>query len=303
MLLVLIIMAVFMGASNSIRELVKEREVYRRERAVGLSTTAYLGSKVLVLSAITAVQAAVLTGIGLLGRFPASGALFTHAAWLEMIVTVAALAVASAMLGLVLSALVDNADKTLPPLVVLVMANLVFTGGLLALADKVGLNQISWLFPARWGFAAAAATTDLNHVMGSDTAGGTRRRVWSSTPCGSTAAAPTSSTSPGSSCWASFALVITALLLRRLDPRRPSRRPPATASFVVATAIGQPHVATATSLPQAPTERGNHQQGERRYRSRASASSRKRAGPAPQARSGIAARRASSKCGESKRGS
>ncbi|HEX6872287.1 MAG TPA: FHA domain-containing protein, partial [Micromonosporaceae bacterium] len=170
--LVLIIMAVFMGASNSIRELVKEREVYRRERAVGLSTTAYLGSKVLVLSAITAMQGAVLTGVGLLTRFPTSGALFTHAAWLEMMITVAATAVASAMLGLALSALVDNADKTMPPLVVLVMANLVFTGGLLALADKVGLNQLSWLFPARWGFAAAAATTDLNHVMGSDTPAG-----------------------------------------------------------------------------------------------------------------------------------
>src|SRR6185503_2292535 len=165
-LLVLVLMGLFMGASNSIRELVKEREIYRRERAVGLSTTAYLGSKVLVLSAITAVQAVVLTGIGLATRFPASGALFTSAGWLEMMVTVATMAVASAMIGLIISALVDNADKTLPPLVVFVMANLVFTGALLALADKVGLNQLSWLFPGRWGFAASAATTDLNHVLG-----------------------------------------------------------------------------------------------------------------------------------------
>src|SRR6185295_13192356 len=99
---VLVIMGIFMGASNSIRELVKEREVYRRERAVGLSTTAYLGSKVLVLSAITAMQGAVLTGVGLLTRFPDSGAFLSHAAWLEMIVTVAATEVASAMIGLAL---------------------------------------------------------------------------------------------------------------------------------------------------------------------------------------------------------
>ena len=223
-LLVLVIMGLFMGASNSIRELVKEREVYRRERAVGLSTTAYLGSKVLVLSAITAVQAVVLTGIGLLTRFPASGALLTHAAWLEMMVTVAALAVASAMLGLVFSALVDNADKTLPPLVVFVMANLVFTGGLLALGDKVGLNQLSWLFPARWGFAAAAATTDLNHVMGSDTPAGQAQglvvdSLWEHS--GGTYLIDLA----GLLVLGIVSLVVTALLLRRLDPQRPSRRP------------------------------------------------------------------------------
>jgi ABC transport system ATP-binding/permease protein len=223
-LLVLVIMGLFMGASNSIRELVKEREVYRRERAVGLSTTAYLGSKVLVLSAITAAQAAVLTSIGLLTRFPTDGALFTSAAWLEMIITVATMAVASAMIGLIISALVDNADKTLPPLVVFVMANLVFTGGMLALADKVGLNQLSWLFPGRWGFAAAAATTDLNHVIGSDTPAGEAQGLVVD-PLWEHNASTYLIDLVGLIVLGVVSLVVTGLLLRRLDPQRPSRRP------------------------------------------------------------------------------
>lgn len=225
-LLVVVIMACFMGASNSIRELVKEREIYRRERAVGLSTTAYLGSKVLVLSAITAVQGVVLTGVGLLTRFPSNGALFTHAAWFEMMIAVVALAVASVMIGLIFSALVDNADKTMPPLVVFVMANLVFTGGLLALTGKAGLNQLSWLFPTRWGYAALAATVDLNQVTGADTPNGQANGLrvdplWEH------------------SGWTYIldiaalvvlgfvALVVTALLLRRLDPQQPGNRPAA----------------------------------------------------------------------------
>jgi hypothetical protein len=244
-LLVLIIMGVFMGASNSIRELVKEREVYRRERAVGLSTTAYLGSKVLVLSAITALQAAVLTGIGLLTRFPDSGALFKNAAWLEMIVTVAALAVASAMFGLVLSALVDNADKTLPPLVVLVMANLVFTGGLLALADKVGLNQVSWLFPGRWGFAAAAATMDLNHVMGSDTEAGKAQGLVVDALWEHRGRAYVIDLA-GLLVLGVVCLVVTALLLRRLDPQRPEPSTGDRAPVVVAT--GATAIGTSASI-------------------------------------------------------
>jgi hypothetical protein len=141
-----------------------------------------------------------------------------------MMITVAATAVTSAMLGLTLSALVDNADKTMPPLVVFVMANLVFTGGLLALADKAGLNQVSWLFPARWGFAAAAATTDLNKVMGSDTTAGKAQSLvvdslWKHS--GSTYLLDL----VGLLVLGLVSLVVTALLLRRLDPRRPNRRP------------------------------------------------------------------------------
>ncbi len=223
-LLVLTIMAVFMGTSNSIRELVKEREVYRRERAVGLSTTAYLGSKVLVLSAITALQGAVLTGVGLLTRFPAEGALIAGAPWLEMMITVAATAVTAAMLGLIFSAMVDNADKTMPPLVVFVMANLVFTGALLALADKAVLNQLSWLFPARWGFAATAATTDLNHVMGSDTPAGQAQGLVVDALWKHSAGAYLTNLA-GLVTLGIIALIVTALLLRRLDPQRRNRPP------------------------------------------------------------------------------
>ncbi|EFC81481.1 hypothetical protein FrEUN1fDRAFT_5368, partial [Parafrankia sp. EUN1f] len=47
-LVVLVLCACFMGMANSVREIVKERHIYRRERTIGLSPAAYLGSKVIV---------------------------------------------------------------------------------------------------------------------------------------------------------------------------------------------------------------------------------------------------------------
>lgn len=66
-LLILCVGGVLTGAANAVRELVKERVIYQRERAVGLSRSAYLMSKVVVLGAVTVVQAVVLTLVALLG--------------------------------------------------------------------------------------------------------------------------------------------------------------------------------------------------------------------------------------------
>jgi hypothetical protein len=81
---------------------------------------------------------------------------------LELILGVAVLAIASMTLGLVVSAVVNSSDKTMPVLVLLSMAQVILSGGLLTLS--VGLNQISWLTPARWGFAATSSTVNLNAI-------------------------------------------------------------------------------------------------------------------------------------------
>jgi ABC-type multidrug transport system ATPase subunit len=162
-LVVLMLCACFMGMANSVREIVKERDIYRRERTIGLSRTAYLGSKVVVLTGITAVQCVVFTLIGLLGRTPPEAAVL-GSPLLECLVAIIVAALASMMIGLFISTLVDNADKTMPFLVLVTMAQLVLSGGLITVSNQIGLAQLSWLAPARWGFAATAATDDLNVV-------------------------------------------------------------------------------------------------------------------------------------------
>jgi hypothetical protein len=45
-----------------------------------------------------------------------------------------------------------------------VMLSIVFAGGLIPVTGRVGLDQLSWVVPARWGFAASASTVDLRHI-------------------------------------------------------------------------------------------------------------------------------------------
>jgi hypothetical protein len=211
--------------ANSVREIVKERPIYRRERAIGLSITAYLGSKVIVLTLITAPQALLFTLIGVLGRTPGDGVL--GPSLVEVLVAVIVTALASAMLGLVVSTLVDSADKTMPLLVLLTMAQLVVSGGLVPITGKVGLQQVSWIFPARWGYAAVGSSIDLNRVLRT---GDSHFKTGPSDPLWNHAASTYLTDVVYCLVIGLVAVLVCAALLRRGDPK--SVRQPAPAGSV-----------------------------------------------------------------------
>ncbi|MFD3695496.1 FHA domain-containing protein [Streptomyces sp. NPDC058646] len=166
-LLILCVGGVLTGAANAVRELVKERTIYRRERAVGLSRSAYLMSKVVVLGAITTAQAVVLTQVGLFGvdlSAPGGRGVFLPPL-AEITVVVALLAFTAMMLGLLVSALVGKEEVTMPLLVLLAIVQVVFCGALLPLDGAPVLGQLAWLVPSRWALGAMAGTVDLGALV------------------------------------------------------------------------------------------------------------------------------------------
>ena len=170
LLLVLVISTCLAGMANSVREFVKERAIYVREHAAGVSAGTYLASKVLVLGVISAVQAVFVVGIGLGGRrLPPSGAFLANLPFAELLLAAAVLSVVSMCLGLLVSSLVSTSEKAMPVLVLVTMVQVVLSGGVFPLAGMAGLSQLSWVSPSRWGMGALAATTRLNilNPMGS----------------------------------------------------------------------------------------------------------------------------------------
>ncbi|MEU5340592.1 MULTISPECIES: FHA domain-containing protein [unclassified Streptomyces] len=169
-LLILCVGGVLTGAANAVRELVKERVIYQRERAVGLSRSAYLMSKVVVLGTITVLQAVVLTLVALLGvdlNAPGGeGVLMSPL--VEITVAVALLSFTAMMLGLLVSALVRKEEVTMPLLVLLAIVQVVFCGALLKLDGVPGIEQLSWLVPSRWALGAMAGTIGLARLVPGD---------------------------------------------------------------------------------------------------------------------------------------
>lgn len=160
-LIVLVVGAALMGATLSIRELVGERPVYRREHAVGLSPWAYLLSKVVVLGLLVAVQCSLFTLLALLGQPGPDHALVLGNGVLEVTVAVAAVGFTMTVAGLAVSATATSTDQAMPALAALVMPQLVLCGGLFTIAGRAGIEQVSWFLPARFGYAATAATVGL----------------------------------------------------------------------------------------------------------------------------------------------
>ncbi|WP_369243989.1 FHA domain-containing protein [Streptomyces sp. R41] len=166
-LLILCIGGVLTGAANAVRELVKERVIYQRERAVGLSRSAYLMSKIVVLGTITVVQAVVLSLVALFGvdlNAPGGKGVLMPPL-LEITVAVALLAFAAMMLGLVVSAAVTKEEVTMPLLVLLAIVQVVFSGALLKLDGVPGMEQLAWFVPARWALGAMAGTVGLARIV------------------------------------------------------------------------------------------------------------------------------------------
>ncbi|MFJ3583159.1 FHA domain-containing protein [Streptomyces sp. NPDC090127] len=169
-LLILCVGGVLTGAANAVRELVKERTIYRRERAVGLSRSAYLMSKVVVLGLITVVQSVVLTLVALIGvplNVPGGKGVLMPPL-VELTLAVALLSFTAMMLGLFVSALVRKEEVTMPLLVLLAIVQVVFCGALLTVTGTPVLEQLAWLVPSRWAFAAMGATIDIGATAPSD---------------------------------------------------------------------------------------------------------------------------------------
>ena len=166
-LLVVVLSTTWLGASNAIREIVKERAIVQRERAIGLLPSAYVASKALVLCALTVLQTLILVPIALARQGgPDSGSLI---AWPlgELLVAAALAGLAGMALGLLISSLATTVDRAMSILpIVLIVQLLLALGGLFPdLIDKPVLQQASYVAGTQWAFSAGASTIDMGHLQ------------------------------------------------------------------------------------------------------------------------------------------
>ena len=168
-LAVLVIGAVVMGTALGIRDFLGEQRIFRREQANGLSASALLVAKIIVYSLVAIVQIAIMTTAVVVGKgAPTQGAAVlgdsTFEAVFELFVVLAITTIVSAMVALALSSLASYSEQILLMAVLIVLISVVFAGAMFPIVGRFGLEQISWVVPSRWGFAASASTVDVHAV-------------------------------------------------------------------------------------------------------------------------------------------
>lgn len=131
------------GCSNAAQELVKERPVFIRERLVGVGPHPYLGSKLIFLSAITLLQAALIYGTTCLGEGSQDGSMGWQSAAL------AATALAAVGIGTMISAYARTVLQAVMVVPLLLIPQIVFSGYTVPASDMTpAVARISRCMPS-----------------------------------------------------------------------------------------------------------------------------------------------------------
>jgi ABC-type multidrug transport system ATPase subunit/pSer/pThr/pTyr-binding forkhead associated (FHA) protein len=164
-LIVLIVGVTGLGLAASVREIVKEAAVFRRERSVGLSITAYVASKAVVIGAIVTVQCTILVLMAVLPQGSDWGAAVLPSGPLEFVVGFVLAGLAGMSLGLLISAVSTNVDRAISLLPLLLIVQLVLSGAFQNVNETPVMREVSYLASGYWGYSAAASTIDLSQLQ------------------------------------------------------------------------------------------------------------------------------------------
>ena len=149
LIFLLTLSALWFGMSAAVRELIADRTIWLRERRVGVGVTAWLGSKIIVLGVLVAIQCIVLT----LLVFPGSGLGAQGFSPIELIQATTLAGWSGLATGLLVSAAWGRSEAAVGTIVLLLVPEIAFSGIMMPL-DKLSdvARGIALLNPARYAF-------------------------------------------------------------------------------------------------------------------------------------------------------
>jgi energy-coupling factor transporter ATP-binding protein EcfA2 len=157
-LFVLTVSAIWLGCSNSVREIVKERSIYKRERMVNLSIPAYLISKLAILLLFSFFQTFILVAI--------TSYKYNFENDIQLFFILLMASFTSTIMGLLLSAFskTDAFALTILPLVLIPMV--IFAGMVQTFRamSESGIDILAGFWLSRWVFELTLLTACNQNV-------------------------------------------------------------------------------------------------------------------------------------------
>ncbi len=165
MLFTTALIAVMVGSLTTMREIVKEQEIYRRECMIGLQLLPYLFSKIWISLLLALYQAAFF----LIFKCIAVDFHATPDMLIGIYVTLLLATLAGMIMGLLVSAFSPN--QTLAPLVIILVLipQVTFGGGLIPVANLSPVGQwINNITLTKWSFESLVTLTNLGKDVAED---------------------------------------------------------------------------------------------------------------------------------------
>jgi hypothetical protein len=158
-LFLLTIYGIMVGGISQMREIVKEGDIYKRERLVNLKILPYVMSKIWVAALLAFYQAAVYTIVHYLAFDMPGGTLEFFQVYITMVLAT----LAGMMLGLFASALAPNSSSAPLLVIILILPQIVLGGALIPIPTSISAPTSS-----RWAFEALMSITGPGSDVAAD---------------------------------------------------------------------------------------------------------------------------------------
>ncbi|MEA5533685.1 ATP-binding cassette domain-containing protein [Crocosphaera sp. XPORK-15E] len=153
--------AIWVGLGSSLQEIIKEAQIYQRERLVNLGILAYLGSKAIVLGGLSFLQSLLITVVILIFFKSPENQVFNWFLGIEITIFLTLFSTLS--LGIMISSLVKNITQSNSSLPLLLLPQIIFSG---VLFKMTGIGKFfSWLMISRWSVGALGSLVNIELMI------------------------------------------------------------------------------------------------------------------------------------------
>ncbi|MCI8575768.1 MAG: ATP-binding cassette domain-containing protein [Bacilli bacterium] len=155
--------AMWLGLFNSVQEIVKERDILKREYMSNVRLSSYILSKIFVLGMICLIESFLVMGtLSFHFQFPKQGLIF-QTVFIENVIHFFLISFSSCLLGLCISVTVKKQELTLILAFLYMLVQLIFSGILLSLEGIA--KWISYFIIGKYAIYTVGTTSNLIEVV------------------------------------------------------------------------------------------------------------------------------------------
>lgn len=151
--------ASWLGLFNTIQEIVKEREMLKKEYMSGLNFTSYMFSKIIVFSVLSMYQAITCVSIVYFHLDPRPEEILLTNTVFDLIINFFLVSFSTSTIGIFISSIVKETKTTLILSPLYMMIQMLFSGMFIPFIELT--KRISYFVIARWGYEAFASISNL----------------------------------------------------------------------------------------------------------------------------------------------